>query len=40
MGFVYKGYLLRSKSIQIVNSNRWNVQVTVSLHKGSGGVNK
>jgi hypothetical protein len=37
MGFVYRGYLLRSKSIQIAESNRWTVEVTVSLHKGSGG---
>jgi hypothetical protein len=37
MGFVYKGYLLRSKSIQVGESNRWTLQVTVSLHKDSGG---
>lgn len=37
MGFVYMGYLLRSKSIQLGESNRWTVQVTVSLHKNSSG---
>jgi hypothetical protein len=36
MGFFYRGYLLRSKSIQVVDSNRWTVQVTV-YHKDSGG---
>jgi hypothetical protein len=36
MGFVYRGYLLRSKSIQLVDSNRWTLQVTVSLQKDSG----
>jgi hypothetical protein len=36
MGFVYRGYLLRAKSIQLVESNRWSLQVAVSLHKGSG----
>jgi len=37
MGFVYRGYLLRSKSIQLVDTNRWTLQVTVSLQKDSGG---
>jgi len=37
MGFTYKGYLLRSKSIQLAESNRWTVQVTVSLQKDSEG---
>ncbi len=37
MGFVYRGYLLRSKSIHLVDSNRWTLEVTVSLHKDSGG---
>ena len=36
MGFVYRGYLLRSKSIQLVDSNRWTLEVTVSVHKASG----
>ena len=36
MGFGYRGYLLRSKSIQLVESNRWTLEVTVSLHKDSG----
>jgi len=40
MGFVYRGYLLRSNSIQLVESNRWTLQVTVSLHKDSGGEPK
>ncbi len=37
MGFVYRGYLLRSKSIHLADSNRWTLQVTVSLNKDSGG---
>ncbi|MGA2227773.1 MAG: hypothetical protein ABSH41_25330 [Syntrophobacteraceae bacterium] len=37
MGFFYRGYLLRSKSILLVESNRWTVQVAVSLRKDSGG---
>lgn len=37
MGFVYRGYLLRSQSIHLPDSNRWTVQVTVSLHKGQAG---
>jgi hypothetical protein len=36
MGFVYRGFLLRSKSIQLVESNRWTLQVVVSIHKDSG----
>ncbi|MGO9018727.1 MAG: CV_2116 domain-containing protein [Syntrophobacteraceae bacterium] len=36
MGFVYRGYLLRSKSIQLVESNRWTLEVSISLHKDSG----
>jgi hypothetical protein len=40
MGFVYKGYLLRSKSIQLVDTNLWTLQVTVSIHKGTGGEQK
>ena len=37
MGFVYKGYLLRSKSIQIADSDRWTSEVTISRHKASEG---
>ena len=37
MGFIYKGYLLRSKSTQLPDSNRWTVQVTVSHRKDSDG---
>ena len=40
MGFLYRGYLLRSKSIQLIDSNRWTLQVTVSLHKDSSGEPK
>ncbi len=36
MGFVYRGFLLRSKSIQLVESNRWTLQVVVSIYKDSG----
>jgi len=37
MGFIYKGYLLRSKSIQLAEGKCWTVQVTVSHRKDSGG---
>jgi len=37
MGFVYRGYLLKSNPVQIGESNRWTLQVTVSLHKNSSG---
>jgi hypothetical protein len=40
MGFVYRGYLLRSKSIQLPESDRWTVEVIVSLHKDSGGESR
>ena len=29
MGFIYKGYLLRSKSVQLSESDRWTLEVTV-----------
>ena len=37
MGFIYKGYLLRSKSTQLPESNRRTVQITVSHQKDSEG---
>ena len=37
MGFIYKDYLLRSKSTQLPESNRWTVQITVSHQKDSEG---
>jgi hypothetical protein len=40
MGFVYRGYLLRSKSIQVGESNLWTLHVTVSRHKDSSGEPK
>ena len=30
MGFIYKGYLLRSKSVQLSESDRWTLEVTVA----------
>lgn len=35
MGFVYKGYLLRSKSAHLVESGRWTLEVTVTRGKNS-----
>ncbi len=37
MGFIYKGYLLRSKSIQVADSDRWTSEVTISRHKAAEG---
>jgi hypothetical protein len=37
MGFIYKRYLLRSKSVYLEKRDRWTVQVTVSLYKDSSG---
>ncbi len=37
MGFVYRGYVLRSKSIQLVERNRWTLEVAISLPGGAGG---
>ncbi len=37
MGFIYKNYLLRSKSVQLSESDRWTLEVTVARNKGSGG---
>ncbi len=37
MGFIYKDYLLRSKSAQISESDRWTLEVTVARIKGSEG---
>ena len=30
MGFIYKNYLLRSKSVQLSESDRWTLEVTVA----------
>ena len=35
MGFIYKGYLLRSKSVHLVESDRWTLEVTVARNKDS-----
>ena len=35
MGFVYRGYLLRSKSAQLTESDRWSLEVTVAGSKNS-----
>jgi hypothetical protein len=40
MGFIYKNYLLRSKSVQLPESDRWNLEVTVVGKKGSEGEGK
>ncbi|MFZ2446059.1 MAG: hypothetical protein WAW37_06865 [Syntrophobacteraceae bacterium] len=35
MGFIYKNYLLRSNSVQVAESDRWTLEVTVGRRKGS-----
>ena len=35
MGFIYKGYLLRSKSVYLAESGRWTLEVAVLRHKSS-----
>jgi hypothetical protein len=35
MGFKYKGYLLRSKSVHLAESDRWTLEVTVVRNKNS-----
>ena len=35
MGFIYKGYLLRSKSVHLAGSGRWTLEVTVVRNKDS-----
>lgn len=40
MGFIYKGYLLRSKSAHVTEGDKWTVEVTVSLHKSSEAENR
>ena len=35
MGFVYKGYLLRSKSTHLAESGRWTLEVTITRDKNS-----
>jgi hypothetical protein len=35
MGFVYRGYLLRSKSVHLAESDRWTLEVTV-MRKNKG----
>jgi hypothetical protein len=37
MGFIYRNYVLRSKSVHLPESNRWTVEVTIVRHKCSGG---
>ena len=37
MGFIYKNYLLRSKSVQLSPNDRWTLEVTIVRHKGSEG---
>jgi hypothetical protein len=34
MGFIYKGYLLRSKSVHLTEGDRWTLEVTVLPNKG------
>jgi hypothetical protein len=40
VGFIYKNYLLRSKSAQLSESDRWNVEVTIVRKSGSEGEAK
>lgn len=35
MGFIYKGYLLRSKSVHLTEGDRWTLEVTILQLKGS-----
>lgn len=35
MGFIYNGYLLRSKSAHIAESDRWTMEVSVVQNKDS-----
>jgi hypothetical protein len=35
VGFIYKDYLLRSKSVQLSERDRWTLEVTVARKKGS-----
>ncbi len=37
MGFIYKNYLIRSKSVQLPESDRWTLEVTIARNNGSGG---
>ncbi|MHC1724772.1 MAG: CV_2116 domain-containing protein [Syntrophobacteraceae bacterium] len=37
MGFIYKDYLLRSKSVQLPEKERWTIEVTIARKKGSEG---
>ena len=37
MGFIYKGYLLRSKSVQLSESDRWTLEVTIVRKNGREG---
>jgi hypothetical protein len=37
MGFIYKGYLLRSKSVYLAENGRWTLEVAVLRNKGSDG---
>lgn len=37
MGFIYKKYVLRPKSIHLSESDRWTLQVTVVVNQGSEG---
>jgi len=40
MGFIYKDYLLRSKSVQLSERDRWTLEVSVSRKHGSEGEPK
>jgi len=35
MGFIYKGYLLRSKSVHLAQSDSWTLEVSVTRWKDS-----
>ncbi len=35
MGFIYKGYLLRSKSVLLAEKDLWTMEVAVFANKGS-----
>jgi len=35
MGFIYRGYLIRSKSVHLTEIDRWTVEVVVVRNKAS-----
>ncbi len=40
MGFVYKGYLLKSKPTHLAETNRWTMEATIAIHGAADGETK